>query len=228
MRPLPPALRALGTPGWRRAVLLRRVAAATLVLFALVAHLARGGEADVEVVVFTHRVPAGTTITEGDLELRATPPHLVPEGALTGREGLEEAAGEITVTTLGAGETATEVKLLGPAGVASFGGGPRHLVPLALADPGVAGLLRHGDEVSVLTAEEEEHGPREIARGARVVLTGGEDEEPGALLVALPPEEAAAVASAALERPLTVVLTGERAGRGGAPSPCPDDAPSAG
>ena len=61
-----------------------------------------------------------------------------------------------------------------------------------------------------------------------MVLTGGEDEEPGALLVALPPEEAAAVASAALERPLTVVLTGERAGRGDAPSPCPDDAPSAG
>lgn len=218
-------LASLTTPGWRRLLLIRRVLAALIVLLAALVFLVQHNEPTLEVVTAATTLPAGAALDADDLHVEKIPQRFAPAEALEGMAGIDDAAGKIAATTLAQGEAVTPQKLVGHEAIAAIASDPqvnRHLVPMRLADEQVIRMLHHGDQVSVVAAEEpldgqEAAAPRVIAQGALVVLAASEsgDSRPGgagaALLLALPPEDAGAVAAAALTMPLTVVITGERA-----------------
>lgn len=165
------------------------------------------------IVVFAQAVAAGASLGEDDVMLRSMPADLIPDSALTDPQ---QAVGLVATAAADAGEPVTEARLIGPelinALVDSGDEGPSSatMVPVTLADPDVATLLRHGDTVSIVTVAAEGTEPVVVAGGARVILAGA-DAGSESLLVALGNGAAERVAAASLTSPLAVVLTGERA-----------------
>lgn len=208
--PLPSLRRTLTTPGWRRSLLLRRVAAALLVLLALALTVREATGQDPSAVVFARDVPAGAAVTADDVSSVRVPPHLLPADALTDPGEVE---GRVVTAAAQSGEIATKHRFIeiGPAGTDVSG--ITHLVPVRLAEPEVIPLLHHGDTVDVVTHAPDSGLPETIAAGAKVILASAQDT-PGTLLVALPADDARAVAAASLGSPLAVVITGDRASGG--------------
>ncbi len=234
--------RTLATPGRARSVLLRRALAAAF-LIAAVFSVAHGARENPQVAVFARDVAAGEVLEDSDIEWRRVPASLIPATAVAPGEQ----AGAVALTAATAGEIVTTTRLLSPelTSLSLPGGavgeniyqaesGPWHMVPLRLAEPEVAGLLHHGDTVSVVTAREDTTGledpaaaeeageaagartPEVIATGGRVITTSLSTADagggrPGTILLALQDEAAAAVAAASLSLPLTVIITGPRA-----------------
>lgn len=200
----------LTTPGWHRAVLLRRCAA-VLFLLAAGVHALRGANPDlVQAVVTTRSLAAGEELSQGDVELRGVQPEQLPEGALVGTDGLEQAGGGIVVAAAGRGRMLANTDLVSDATARELAGDYATLVPIRLADPDLAALLRHGDELSVLAGGTDGAAATPLALGARVVVASP-DAHNAIVLLAMPEEAAAAVASATLAGPLAVVITGTRA-----------------
>lgn len=147
----------------RRAVLARRRSlAAGCVAAAVAAGLAAvrpPPPPTTQVLVAARTLPGGLTVGADHVRTAARPRALVPEGALT-RTG--QAVGRTLAGPVRAGEVLTDVRLLGPALLASAtasddtagsgGAGGLVAVPLRIADPGVVGLLRPGDRVDVIAA----------------------------------------------------------------------------
>ncbi|AIG63864.1 hypothetical protein CATYP_03335 [Corynebacterium atypicum] len=228
----PSFLSALSTPSWRRTLYLRRGLAGLLLLLAGAVYLVGSSEDTIDAVVATGQVSAGSTIESSQVEIRSLPAQFAPSGALRGAAGLETASGSVATATLDAGEVITAEKLLGQPSITALfppGHPPVHLVPVNLTDDEAVRLLRHGDEVSVVTTQDPSHasgdgahgpGSQVISDAAVVVLAGssapsaggpkGTGKASAAVLLALPPAEASEVAAAALTSPLAVVLTGER------------------
>lgn len=199
------------------AVLLRRVLASALFLVA--AALAAtpdggGGGESVDVVVTTRDLSLGARITATDVEVVAVPAGLRPDGAL-GRTS--DATGRHLVGSARAGEPVTDVRLAehnpNPPGTAT--------VPVRLAEAGIAGLLRPGARVDVVSpsAEGSDNGGAEhvLASGVTVVAIPDETAaardgpvaggERGALvLLSAPTDTAARLAAVSLGRPVTVTL----------------------
>ncbi|GAB2936605.1 SAF domain-containing protein [Rhodococcus aerolatus] len=201
-------------PGWARGVALRRAAAALLVLLAAVLVVRGDPAADRRtVLVATRDLAPGQVVTEGDVALVARADDAVPAGALVDAAG---ATGRPVAGAVRAGETLTDVRLLGPALLSTVPGGAGAVaVPVRLADTGVADLLRPGDRVAVVRAAGASgEGPAPelvLARDATVLLAADGPAAPGArtgrlVVLALPAEPASAVASASLAEPLTVTL----------------------
>lgn len=207
----------VAAPGWARAVLLRRVAAALLVVLAGVLAV-RGDPAGARspVLVAAHDLAPGQVLAAADLEVRRVDAAAVPAGAVRAPEVV---AGRAVVGAVRAGEPITDVRVVGPALVAAATGVPDAVaVPVRLADVAVAELLRPGDRVVVVrggagTAPVEGSAPppRVVAPDATVLLVAAPESRTGAaagrlVVLALPGDQASAVASASLDEPLTVTV----------------------
>lgn len=84
------------------------------------------------------------------------------------------------------------------------------LVPVSLASPGLAAILRNGDLVDLVAVDPTGTG-RVVASGARVVTRGGSGSlisgsTAAVLLMAVPPAGAVSLAALATTQPLTAVI----------------------
>ena len=123
--------------------------AAALVALSVAAALtatAPAQAAAVPVLAAARDLPPGTLLDDAALTTVALLPDAVPGGALTSPD---QARGQRTAGAVRAGEALTDVRLLGP-GLLPPGG--EVAVPVRVAEPAVAGLLRPGDRVDVLSA----------------------------------------------------------------------------
>ncbi|MBH0776150.1 SAF domain-containing protein [Nocardia bovistercoris] len=199
-------------PPWADQLLARRLLAAALIVAAIVLSL-RGdpGARRAQVVVAGRDLAPGTSLSAEDLRLAAHESGGLPEGVL------REQAPLLGATLTGAmrtGEVFTDLRIVGPR-LAAVAGGARdaRIVPLRLADTAVADILRAGDRVDVISAEETT-GPavrpaRTLATDAAVVLVSEPGERRAAdrvVLVAMDSDHATAVAAASLRTALTVVF----------------------
>jgi pilus assembly protein CpaB len=195
---------------------LRRLVAIGLVVLAGAFALrpAGAGEtADVGVVVAGQDLAPGTTLSQADLSIHSLPGSVVPTGALTSRDAV---VGRVLASAVRAGEPLTDVRLVGPADTELTTGDPNSAtVPVRLADPDVADLLRPGIRVDVVTLDPDRQSDPVLAENATVVTirdtadhdTVGAADQPGRLvLVALPRQFATQLAAASLRQPVTVTL----------------------
>ncbi|HKN96372.1 MAG TPA: SAF domain-containing protein, partial [Pseudonocardiaceae bacterium] len=184
--------------GWPRTMALRRIVAIALVVLAgaLALRPAGAGEtAQTDVVVAARDMAPGSLLTRADVSVRRLPASVVPSGALVRREA---AVGRVLAAPVRAGEPLTDVRLVGQADTALTTGDPdAATVPVRLADPDVADLLRPGIRVDVVTLDPDHQSDPVLAENATVVtvrdtagtsgLTGSDQNQTGRLvLVALP------------------------------------------
>jgi pilus assembly protein CpaB len=210
-----PGLRARLPRGWRRAVALRRLAAVLLVAVAAVlavAGAAAPSVAGTPVVLARRDLAPGAAVGPDDVGVVARSPDGVPAGALP---AVGDAVGRSPVGPVRAGEVLTDVRLVGPEAARAAVGVPDAAgVPLRLADPAVAALVRAGALVDVVGGAGAGGGGLGgggvvLARGARVltVLPGEERTASVPLvLVALPGPDAARVAAATVGQEVTLTL----------------------
>lgn len=170
-----------------------------------------------------HDLSGGTTISAGDLRLLRVPPESVPAGAIT---DVAQLTGRALAVPVRAGETITDVRLVGPALLAGYGD---QLVaaPVRIADAGSAALLQPGDVIDVLAADgagatdrgtdsESVAGEaRLVASDVRVVavprdaesaLSGGEFGAGALVVLATTSQTAARLASAAVTARLSLTI----------------------
>ncbi len=194
----------LGPPGpWTR-----RGLAAALAVLALVLALrpnAASGQPTEPIVVAGHDLAPGTTLAPADLALRRMPRNLLPSGALT---SVPSAAGHVLGGALRTGEPITNVRLV-DTGLPGEAPGSS-AVPVRLADPGVADLLRPGVRVDVVTMDPDQTDNPLLASGAIVLTVRDADSAPGQrgrlVVLALPDKLATRVAAVSLRQPVTVTL----------------------
>ncbi|MEV2219151.1 SAF domain-containing protein [Nocardia vinacea] len=200
-------------PPWANALLARRLLAVALTALAIVLFL-RGdpGSARTEVVVAGRDLPPGHLLEATDLRSTPLESGTLPAGAVA---DIAVLVGATLTGGMRTGEIFTDLRIVGPrlAAVAT-GAGDARIVPIRLADSAVAEILRAGDRVDVIGAEEQS-GPgtrpaRLLAIDAAVVLVSGPGDRRGApervVLVAMDAEHATAVAAASLRTALTVVF----------------------
>ena len=195
-------------PGWRRAVLIRRLTAGLLATSALVLALTPPpGDRGVPVVVAAADLSAGATVLAGDVAVRMWPSDLAPVGALPDPAAAE---GRVLVGAARTGEPLTDVRL---AGAVAAGAGPGSAaVPVRLADPGIAEMLVPGRRVDVVGVDEQGGAPVVLAADATVQAVlpaeeGAIGPGPGRLiLVTMPRELATRVAAASVADRLAITL----------------------
>ncbi|MRH86889.1 flagellar biosynthesis protein FlgA [Nocardia sp. SYP-A9097] len=193
-------------------VLLRRISAVALLMFAAILAM-RGDPNDrqTQVLVATRELAPGHILTADDLRTAPRETTDLPDGAIREPGALR---GATLTGAVAPGEILTELRVVGPrlAAVAAHSPDAR-IVPIRLADNAVADILRAGDRVDVVAAEEPGSGGRParlLAADAAVILTPGADNSRGRderiVLVALDSRRATAVAAASLRTALTVVF----------------------
>lgn len=203
-------------PEWVRATHVRRLVAGVLAVAAVVTALRGDPDSErVAVVVAAHDLQPGVVLTSQDLEISEREAGAVPEGTQT---SVASVAGRTLAGPMRAGEPLTDVRILGPRLAESAAGmEDARIVPLRLADPGVAGLLREGDRVDVLTVAPEPQSttpqnPRAaiLATDAVVVLVttpeNDRNQRERVVMIALPREDATRVAAASLTDAITVTF----------------------
>ena len=158
--------------GFGRAVRIRRALAATFGLAALALMLLPAQRIPATgVLVAAHDLPAGSVLGTADVTVRELPTQAVPDGAA---QAPGTVLGRVLAAPVRRGEPLTEVRLAGPELTRAVSMTPEAVsVPLRLADPGVAALLRPGLTVDVVTAGQREGEPVLLARGARVLAVLG-------------------------------------------------------
>lgn len=199
---------ALPGSGWRRLMLLRRLAAGSLATLALVLALVPGdGRRTVPVLIAATDLAAGATLRAADLTVRRWPQELAPAGRL---RAPPEAEGRVLLGAARAGEPLTDVRL---SGGAALGNGPgMAAVPVRLADPGVAQLLAPGSRVDVVGLADPNGSPVVLAPNAAVLAVLPAEEGRAApargrlILVAMPRELATQVAAASVSDQLAITL----------------------
>jgi pilus assembly protein CpaB len=175
------------------------------------------------VAAAAHDLAGGTTITAGDLRMVKVPPESLPAGAITDEAQL---TGRLLAVPVRAGETITDVRLVGPTLLA---GDDDRLVaaPVRIADAGSAALLRPGDVIDVLAADgaggadggatggSVASEARLVASDVRVVaiprdhesaLSGGGFAEGALVVLATTSQTAARLASAAVTARLSLTI----------------------
>lgn len=200
----------LRTPRFRRVV-----AALLVVCAALAAFRSDPDRGSADVVVAVRDLTPGDVVEAADLRVDRVDVDARPSGALT---AVVDASGHTVASPVRQGETITDVRLLGPR-LAAAAIGPdvdARIVPLRLADPELAELLRAGDAVDVVTVSGESSESsasavgRILAADATVVLVSapgtGAARREQLVLVALPADAATSVAAASLTEALTVTL----------------------
>lgn len=164
------------------------------------------------VLAAAHDLAAGTALTAADVSSVALPTGSVPDGALP---DAEQVVGRLLAGAVRRGEPLTDVRLVGPALLASLGaaasGGDLVAVPVRLADPASAALLRPGDRVDVLAAATSPDAPPTaavVAAAAPVLAVPppSADLEGALVVLATPAGTAARLAAAAVSSRLSVVV----------------------
>jgi hypothetical protein len=195
---LPPGLRSTAA---------RRVLAAALVLLAVVAaYRSDPSRSRVPVVVSATDLVPGSYVTAADLSTTLVDESVVAQGSLT---SVDDAVGRTVAGPVRPGEVLTDVRLLGPRlASATLRADDARVVPIRLADPELADLLRAGDVVDVVRAADS--GTGIIAEAATVVVVSaagtGVARREQLVLLALRADAAATVAAASLSDALTVLL----------------------
>ncbi|WP_285188073.1 SAF domain-containing protein [Rhodococcus sp. MEB041] len=199
--PLPPRLRSPAA---------RRILAAALVGLAVVStYRTDPSRTEVPVVVTATDVAPGTSLTAADVTLTRVDSSLLADGTL---RSVDDAVGRTVAGPVRSGEALTDVRLLGPRlASATLPSGDARIVPIRLADPELAQLLRAGDVVDVVrAAPDDTSSSGVIAESATVVMVSapgsGVSRRDQLVLVALRADDASAVAAASLSDALTVLL----------------------
>lgn len=199
--PLPPRLRSPAA---------RRILAAALVGLAVVsAYRTDPSRTEVPVVVTAADLAPGTSLTAADVTVTRVDSSLLADGTL---RSVDDAVGRTVAGPVRSGEALTDVRLLGPRlASATLPSGDARIVPIRLADPELAQLLRAGDVVDVVRAAPDDTSPSGvIAESATVVMvsapSSGVSRRDQLVLVALRADDASAVAAASLSDALTVLL----------------------
>ena len=201
-------------PHWARTVAARRVLAGALLLAAIGLFLRGDPDADrVPVVVARHDLQPGRVIVADDVSTVRYESGSLPGGVL---RNADDVIGRTLAGAMRSGEMLTDIAVLGPRlAEAAVGSADSRVVPIRLADLGVAELLREGDRVDVLTASDEADSATPpsaaiLATDAAVVLVaptrGSQSKSERVVMLALPTHAAEAVAAASLTNALTVVL----------------------
>lgn len=201
MNALAEARRALA----RHRLLLSAGLAAAAVAAALTA-VAPSPEPGVVVLTAARDLVAGAPLGPDDLQETSLPPGVVPAGVLADRAAV---LGRLVAGPVRRGEPLTDVRLLGSALVT----GDREVaVPVRVAEPATAALVRAGDRVDVLSAAPEGGRAAAVVARALVVLAVpalADDAGEGALLVlAADRSTAARLAAAAVTGRLSVAVAG--------------------
>ena len=202
---LPPTrrrLRAVRHQLRRRRRLIAAALAAAATLGAL--HTLAPPPADtVDVLVAVRDLPSGTRLADDDLVARAYPASLAPRGAT------RSALGRVLAAPIGRGEVLTDVRVVGPALALAQPGDT--ILPVRLPDPGMASLLRPGDEIDLVATDPGTGLSTVVARDVTVLATptGAPDGPAGGsggalVVVGASAEDAIDIASAALAQFLTV------------------------
>ena len=208
----------LSHPGFHRSALLRKVVAATLMVTAVGITVTDRLHQHISVVVYSRNVAAGSRITATDVTVSES---VLPQDRLATTDA---AVGNIVVASRSRGAMVSAADFVDSALVSQTmtnttsndAGVKTHMVPITLADPTLASLLRPGDTITIITAADDNSAPRVIAAGGKVIFattkaTDFPGATPGTVLVSLVADSAAAVAAASLSQPLAVVVTGDRA-----------------
>jgi Flp pilus assembly protein CpaB len=195
-------------PDWTRTVRARRVAAGALVVLAGLAAIRSDPHGErVEVVVASRDLPPGAALTADDVSLESRPARTVPDGVATDMSS-------VLRTTLAGparrGEVLTDVRLLGSRLTEAAAGPDARIVGVHPADAALVDLVRPGDVVDVVTADDAADppgAPRVVASGGIVVLVSDkQNHDDRGVLVALPATAAVAVAGATLAQAVTLTL----------------------
>lgn len=159
-----------------------------------------------------HDLPPGQTLAADDLSRVAFAPGTVPDGVV-------RVPGQVLGRTVAAGvrrgEAVTDTTVLHPAPWAAEPG--RVAVPVRLADPGVAALLRVGDAVDLVAVSPDGvRAPEVVATDARVAalpalpttdpVAGGTGLAGRLVVLDVEPEVAAKVAASGVSAYLTVTF----------------------
>lgn len=162
------------------------------------------GPAQVQAVVLRSDLPGGTRLGPDDLEVRRVTAADAPRGLL---DAPEQLVGRTLAAPAAGGQVLTELALVTARAPVAAG---RVVAPLRLVDADLARLLRAGDVVDVLAADDQGTAARVVAPSARVVtVPSGSDEAatetPGTLvLVEVSPSAALALAQAGAAGTLSV------------------------
>ncbi|SHG57563.1 SAF domain-containing protein [Streptoalloteichus hindustanus] len=209
--PLRDRVRGLLHGGWGRPVLLRRALAGALTLLALVLalHPPPGRPPDTgPVLVAARDIAPGALIQPADVAQRRAAADSAPAHAL---QEPAQAVGRVLAGAARAGEPLTDVRLAGPEFTELVTRrGAAAAVPVRLADPDVADLLRPGSRVDVVSLAPDRAGPAVLAADAVVVAVrpaSGTPANPGRLVVVgVAREEATRVTAASLSQGVAVTL----------------------
>ncbi|RMI28106.1 SAF domain-containing protein [Nocardia stercoris] len=203
-------------PSWADSVFARRIAAVLLAVFAATLALRGDPGADATgVLVAAHDLAPGTVLSTADVRAVTRPAASIPGGALRD-------PGPIRGATLSGpvrgGEILTDLRVLGPRLAAAAAGPDARIVPIRPADSAVAEVLRAGDRVDVIAADDPGTSSRgDPAASARILATdavvllvtppgGSRGTGDRIVLVALDAGRAAVVAAGSLRSALTVTL----------------------
>lgn len=196
----------------RRAVLARRrMLAAVFAALAVATALRANAEPPpprVPVLVASHDIPAGATLTPEDVASAGFAAGTVPDGVM---ESAHAAVGRTTVGPVRAGEPLTDVRLLGAGLLSRYPGAV--MAPVRLGDRATVDLLEVGDRIDILAADPQGSGPAVLAAGDVPVLAIPPARDAGAglargglILVAVSHETARALAGHAVTSFLSAVI----------------------
>jgi pilus assembly protein CpaB len=155
----------------------------------------------------------GSVLAAADVTVTRLPASAVPAGVLP---SVAAAIGRTLAGAVRRGEPLTDARVVGPS-LARLAGGPGTVaVPVRLADPGVARLLRPGDRVDVVSVAQSGTGSVIVAAAPVLALPSGAGDPAdipagstveGALVVlAVPAYLAPQLSSTALSTRITVTL----------------------
>jgi len=195
----------------RRAVLARRRLLAGLLTAVAVAaglHTATAAPPpQVQVLVAARDLPAGSVLEDHDVRRVGFAPGSVPDGLA------REPTGRTLAAPLRAGEPLTDVRLVGPALTDGYPG--LVAVPVRLPDGGMAGLLRVGDRIDLVSADPQGRSAETVAAGVPVLALPDTPTEVGAaglagrlVVVGARPDEVARIADASVRTFVTIAFSG--------------------
>jgi pilus assembly protein CpaB len=187
---------------WHRRKL--AVLAALAAVLTGLAATASEGPPTLTVVRAAGKLAGGTLLDASDLELSRVVERDAPEGAI---QAIDELVGRRLAGPVAEGQILTPLALAASAADATRG---RVVAPLRLADADLAALLRAGDLVDVIAANDQTADASVIAQVVRVVsvpepMDGAEAVTGALVLVEVTPETARALAQAAVSASLTVI-----------------------
>jgi pilus assembly protein CpaB len=147
------------------------------------------GAPSTTIVVAARDIPAGQVLTAADLRTVDLPTAIAPSHAARSAATL---LGRVAVGPMRRGEPVTDARIVGPGLTAGLAADEAAAVPVRLADPETAALVRVGDRIDVLGAPIDPDGTRPAATGDAVAVAsnvrvlavlGGRNELDGVVVV---------------------------------------------